>query len=387
MMRIIDKNYNAVDIISNDTPSGINFKDDRLKITLQTGLYTLEFKVDKINLRHTNIELGNMIEYKTRHGKQLLLTITSINSDNPFSKTIFAEDATITILNGFVDPIEKPKGPQRLSYYVNHVLEKTNYKLKTDESEGDLFLEFGQTQRRLERLRAIADAFNVELSFSVDFTPGEPPKLSVDFFKKRQEYKESFRVSTDDLLVEPERNRNFYNVTTRMLVQGAQIQDKNKTATSTSNSGTVTPPTEPVIPQVDTFAEAMIKKAFEIKALRKPYQWGGNGNPSWDCSGFMQACIQAAGQRINHRATTYTMRSQYAPFKVIPLNDIKRGDLLMYDTGYTHPGDWNHVGLFLGKNRSELGNPNTVIHAGNPVGSLARANSMKIMGAVRVTRP
>lgn len=383
MMRIIDKSYNAVDIISNETPSGITFKDDRLKTTLQSGLYTLEFKVDKINPRHRHLELGNMIEYRTRHGKQLLLTITSINSDNPYSKTIFAEDATITILNGFVEPIEKPKGPQRLSYYVNHVLEKTKYKMKTDESEGDLYLEFGQTQRRLERLRAIADAFNVELGFSVDFKPGAPPTLTVDFFKKRQEYKESFRVSTDDLLVDPERNRNFYNVTTRMLVQGAQKQTQN---TSASNAVAGTAPVVTAI-QEDAFAEAMIKKAFEIKALRKPYQWGGNGNPSWDCSGFMQACIQAAGQRVNHRATTYTMKAQYAPFKVIPLNDIKRGDLLMYDTGYTHPGDWNHVGMFLGKDRSELGNPNTVIHAGNPVGSLARANSMKIMGAVRVTRP
>lgn len=101
----------------------------------------------------------------------------------------------------------------------------------------------------------------------------------------------------------------------------------------------------------------------------------------------MQACIEAAGQKVNHRATTYTMKAQYAPFKVIPLDSIQRGDLLMYDTGYTTPGDWNHVGLFLGRNRSELGNPNTVIHAGNPVGITQRANSMKIMGAVRVTRP
>ena len=378
-MRIIDKNYEALDVLSNDTPSGLPYYDHRLKTTLSDGLYTLEFKVHKNNNRNSYLEVGNMIETKTRRGKKLLLTITRVEDDS-FTKSIFAEDATINILNGFVDAIESPRAKERLSYYVNHTLIGSNYKLNVNESETAEQLEFTSSQRRLERLRDIAKAFSVELSFETQFEPGKPPMLLVNFLNKRQESSEEFRVSSDDLLVYPERSRNIYNLATRMLVKGAKVENKTINTTNRNQSSSTSTGS-------DSFAEAMIRKAFEIQKLKRPYQWGGNGNPSWDCSGFMQACIEAAGQKVNHRATTYTMKAQYAPFKVIPLDSIQRGDLLMYDTGYTTPGDWNHVGLFLGQNRSELGNPNTVIHAGNPVGITQRANSMKIMGAVRVTRP
>ncbi|GEM_PF-2366530 len=379
MMRVIDKNYQAIEILSNESAHGVNYRDHKLKTTLTDGLYTLEFKVHKNNIRHTALEVGNMIETRTPQGKQLLLTITNEESDSE-SKTIFAEDSTINLLNGFVEPIEPPTAPERLSYYVNHLINGTDYTININESDETKLLSFDTSQRKLERLREIGGAFNVEITFDTLFTPGSKPILTLSFYKKRQEYREEFRISTDDLLIKPERTRNIYNLATRMLVQGAPKQ----TETIEQPKKVVV---QPSVPTVDNFVEKMVNRAFEIKALRKPYQWGGNGNPSWDCSGFMQACIEAAGQRVNHRATTYTMKAQYAPFKVIPLNDIKRGDLLMYDTGYTFPKDWNHVGLYLGRDISELGNPNTVIHAGNPVGITQAANSMKIMGAVRVTRP
>lgn len=378
MMRVIDKDYQAIDVLSNEAKEGITYKDHRLRTTLADGLYSLEFTVDKKNIRHTSLEVGNMIETKTKQGKPLLLTITSYEDDS-FSKTVFAEDSAIGLLNGFAEPIEPPTAPEKLSYYVNHLLGGTNYKININESYDSKLLRFDTSQRKLERLREIADKFGVELGFETVFSPGEKPLLTVNFYQKRQEYKESFRISTDDLLVKPERSRNIFNLATRLLVKGPQKQ--------TEITAEEKPKQTYTQPAKDDFVERMVNKAFEIKKLGRPYQWGGNGNPSWDCSGYMQACIEAAGQTVNHRATTYTMKSQYAPFKVINVRDIKRGDLLMYDTGYTHPGDWNHVGLFLGKDYSEISNPNTVIHAGNPVGITQRADSMAIMGAVRVTRP
>lgn len=379
MIRIIDRNFNSVDIISNDSEGGINFYEDRLKTTLASGLYTLEFHTDKVIPRHHHLEVGNMIYFKTRNEKELLMTITSITEDT-FNKTVYCEDTTITMLNGFVDAININHSPERLSFYAKQALEGTKWEININESDTEMKLEFRSTQRRLERLREIATAFNVELDFGVEFTPGTAPKLYVNFLKKRNESKEAFRISTDDVVENLERTVNIYNMATKTLVRGAPIKfDPSKVA----NLKELKAKPKPIEPTKDTFAEAMIAKAFEIKKLGRRYQWGGNGNPSWDCSGYMQACIEAAGLKINHRATTYTMKQQYAPFKVIKTSELKRGDLIMYDTGYTYPGDWNHVGLYLGPT---LDAPNSVIHAGDPVGLTQRANSMKIVGAVRVIR-
>ncbi|MEU6768504.1 phage tail tape measure protein [Streptomyces sp. NPDC046853] len=46
----------------------------------------------------------------------------------------------------------------------------------------------------------------------------------------------------------------------------------------------------------------------------KRYQWGGNGNPSWDCSGFMGAIESVLrGQKPHRRWTTFGFHGAFAP--------------------------------------------------------------------------
>ena len=132
----------------------------------------------------------------------------------------------------------------------------------------------------------------------------------------------------------------------------------------------------------DPVVEAIIKEAFRIRAHRWPYTWGGMSDGGYDCSGFTWKCYKTAGLPVT-RTTTQAMWNQVYPYKRISRSELKRGDLIMYDTGYTYPGDANHVGIYLGPT---LSSPNSVIHSGNPNGITQRADSMRIVGYLTARR-
>jgi cell wall-associated NlpC family hydrolase len=76
--------------------------------------------------------------------------------------------------------------------------------------------------------------------------------------------------------------------------------------------------------------------AFEYAQLGKPYQWGGTGPASFDCSGLAQAAWAAAGVAIPR--DTY---EQWAALPHISASVIQPGDLLYYD-------GIGHVAMYVG---------------------------------------
>jgi cell wall-associated NlpC family hydrolase len=85
---------------------------------------------------------------------------------------------------------------------------------------------------------------------------------------------------------------------------------------------------------------ALAAVAFARAQLGKPYVWGGNGNPGFDCSGLTKASYAAAKIAIPRTAQT-----QYNHRPRLPTGAaLQPGDLLFFGT----PRNIHHVGISLG---------------------------------------
>jgi cell wall-associated NlpC family hydrolase len=101
------------------------------------------------------------------------------------------------------------------------------------------------------------------------------------------------------------------------------------------------PPSEsPPSPPASSSA-ASIAVQTALAQVGKPYQYGGAGPDSFDCSGLVMYAWAAAGVYLPHYAP-----SQYADTTRISADELEPGDLVFYYfPGEPDPG---HVGMYIG---------------------------------------
>ncbi|MFG1689042.1 NlpC/P60 family protein [Nonomuraea sp. NPDC049269] len=115
---------------------------------------------------------------------------------------------------------------------------------------------------------------------------------------------------------------------------------------------------------------ARIALQFAFAQIGKPYQWGGTGPSSYDCSGLTQAAWRAAGVELTR--TTYTQWSWGANRRV-SLDELQPGDLL-FSKGL------GHMGMYAGNGK--------MIHAPQ-TGDVIKVSDLddywraRLLGAVR----
>lgn len=127
------------------------------------------------------------------------------------------------------------------------------------------------------------------------------------------------------------------------------------------------PPQSPTSPP-QTSGGAAAAVAFAEAQVGKPYQWGGEGPNSYDCSGLVKRSWQAGGVSLDH----YTV-SQYNGTARISVSDLQPGDIVFWQfPGEAWPG---HDGLYIGNNKvvvaDTAGTPvriESMYYDGNPVG-------------------
>ena len=82
---------------------------------------------------------------------------------------------------------------------------------------------------------------------------------------------------------------------------------------------------------------------WALTQLGKPYQWGGAGPDTYDCSGLTMVAWAHAGVSLLHY-TGY----QWEEGPHVPLDQLQRGDLLFYATDNSNPDTIHHVGIYIG---------------------------------------
>jgi len=82
---------------------------------------------------------------------------------------------------------------------------------------------------------------------------------------------------------------------------------------------------------------------WALSQLGKPYQWGGAGPDTYDCSGLTMVAWSHAGAQLAHW-TGY----QWESGPRVPLDQLRRGDLLFFATDTSDPSTIHHVGIYIG---------------------------------------
>jgi cell wall-associated NlpC family hydrolase len=82
---------------------------------------------------------------------------------------------------------------------------------------------------------------------------------------------------------------------------------------------------------------------WALTQLGKPYQWGGAGPATYDCSGLTMDAWARAGVKLGHW-TGY----QWVSGPHVPLSQLRPGDLVFYATNVARPATIHHVGIYIG---------------------------------------
>ena len=82
---------------------------------------------------------------------------------------------------------------------------------------------------------------------------------------------------------------------------------------------------------------------WALTQLGKPYQWGAAGPDTYDCSGLTMVAWAHAGVQLLHY-TGY----QWQEGPHVPLDQLRRGDLLFFATNTSDPSTIHHVGIYIG---------------------------------------
>jgi len=88
----------------------------------------------------------------------------------------------------------------------------------------------------------------------------------------------------------------------------------------------------------------IIKTAKKYKGKR--YVWGATGPYKFDCSGYTQYICKKNGLKIPRNSRVQSKFGKY-----IKRKNLRKGDLVFFDTSRRRRGYINHVGIYIGNHK------------------------------------
>lgn len=164
------------------TTSGIY--DDKHTLTLDAGSSSYEFKISKNDEASQYMDSGNYIALQNDNGKTWLFTVLDYE-ETQYTKTVYAEDAGIELLNKACD-VWKSSGPHSFEYYFNLVTSGTPWKLGVNQLAGlERTLKYEGRDTGLGRLLSILKGFdNAECTFDVTVKMNAPSEFRINVYKQ-----------------------------------------------------------------------------------------------------------------------------------------------------------------------------------------------------------
>lgn len=164
-----------------ETTAGVY--DDKHTLKLDSGSSSYEFTIAKTDPASQCMDTGNYVVLQDDNGKNWVFTILDYE-ENQYTKTVYAEDVGIELLNKNCD-IWKSEGPHSFEWYFNKIVDSTPWKLGVNQLAGlERTLTYEGRDTGLGRLLSILTAFDhAECKMGVSFTANRPCDFVVNVYK------------------------------------------------------------------------------------------------------------------------------------------------------------------------------------------------------------
>ena len=180
----LDRQFNPLTFIDTEASDGIVIEDDihTVGLTNRTLLNTLTMDIKKntgprINDYDKNapfesslIKEANYVVFMDDRGKNICLYVRALESEDETTRPISCVDIGTELRNGSAS-IFTSTNPQYIDYYVNRELYDTGWTIGTNELGTDIkrLVDTSTDETPLARLQSICEAFDCEMTFTVDF--------------------------------------------------------------------------------------------------------------------------------------------------------------------------------------------------------------------------
>lgn len=183
MITVLDRQQNLLTQIAYDSPEGLIAYDDTFAQDLETGISSYEFTVDKLNDDVALVKAGCILFVQDAE-RILTFEVVRVEEDSE-SKTVYAEDAGIDLINEYIGPYEA-NASYPITHYLNVFLWDSGWEIGTNELQNSTTrkLSWEGTNTAVKRIHELAGRFNVEISYSIAIENGKIARKLVNVFRR-----------------------------------------------------------------------------------------------------------------------------------------------------------------------------------------------------------